>query len=134
MPQKLVYATVEYTNTGSSEINSYLFWGSLVKIAENGNQMEMYRGNQSETSTTWDYAVVEGAAGFTEMWYYDVHGGERKNNYMNHLKAGETAVVHMAWIVPEEELKYLYLNLDSFGGTYEFDESALKTGYVDIRR
>lgn len=134
VPQKLVYATVEYTNTGSSEINSYLFWGSLVKIAENGNQMEMYRGNQSETSTTWDYAVVEGAAGFTEMWYYDVHGGERKNNYMNHLKAGETAVVHMAWIVPEEELKYLYLNLDSSGGTYEFDESALKTGYVDIRR
>ena len=40
----------------------------------------------------------------------------------------------MAWIVTEEELSMLYLNLDPSGGSYEFSESALKTGYVDIRQ
>ena len=47
------------------------------------------------------------------MWYYDVHGGERHNNYITNLKAGETATVHMAWLVPEDELGCLYLNLDT---------------------
>ncbi len=37
-------------------------------------------------------------------------------------------------IVPEEELGYLYLNLDTFGGSYEFSESSLALGYVDIRQ
>lgn len=134
IPQKLVFVTVEYTNTGSSGINGYLFWGSLVKIAEKEDHMEIYKGNTAQTTTKWDDAAAEGAAGFMEMWYYDVHGSERKNNYIDHLEPGETAVVHMAWLVPEEELQYMYLNFDTSGDTYEFGESALETGYVDIRR
>lgn len=63
------------------------------------------------------------------MWYYDVHGGERHNNYITNLKAGETATVHMAWLVPEEELDCLYLNLDTHGGAYEIDPAGI--GYVD---
>ena len=68
------------------------------------------------------------------MIYYDVHGGERGNNYIECIPSGETVTVHMAWIVTEEELSMLYLNLDPSGGSYEFSESALKTGYVDIRQ
>lgn len=134
VPQKLVYVTVEYKNTGDSEVNEFLFWGSLLKIVQKNDHMEIYQGNRAEAATAWDDAIAEGAAGFTEMWYYDIHGGERRNNYINHLKAGETAVVHMAWLVPEEELQYMYLNLDTSGGAYEFDEAALENGYVDIRQ
>ncbi|MDE7272232.1 MAG: DUF4367 domain-containing protein [Lachnospiraceae bacterium] len=134
VPQKLVYVTVEYTNTGTEELDEVLFFGSLMKIVEEDGQMKLYTGKASGESAAWDDAVPAGLAGFTEMWYYDVHGGERGNNYITNLKAGETATVHMAWLVPEEELEYLYLNLDTFGGSYEFSESSLEIGYVDIRQ
>lgn len=134
VPQKLVYVTVEYTNTGGEELDEVLFMGSLMKITEENGQMKMYTGKASGESAAWDDAVPAGVAGFMEMWYYDVHGGERRNNYITHLKAGETATVHMAWLVPEEELGYLYLNLDTSGGSYEFCESSLDIGYVDIRQ
>lgn len=134
VPQKLVYVTVEYTNTGSEQLDEVLFMGSLIKIAEEGGQMRIYTGKATDESAAWDDAVPAGAARWLEMWYYDVHGGERRNNYITNLKAGETATVHMAWLVPEEELGYLYLNLDTAGGSYEFSESSLDIGYVDIRR
>lgn len=134
VPQKLVYVTVEYTNTGAEELNEVLFMGNLMKIVEQDDQMSIYTGKASDESAAWDDAVPAGIAHNTEMWYYDVHGGERRNNYITNLKAGETATVHMAWLVPEEELGYLYLNLDTSGGSYEFSESSLDVGYVDIRR
>ncbi len=132
VPQKLVYVTVEYTNTGSEELDEVLFFGSLMKIIERGGQMELYRGNAPCEDAEWDEAVPRGAARYGEMWYYDVHGGERHNNYITNLKAGETATVHMAWLVPEEELDCLYLNLDTHGGAYEIDPAGI--GYVDIRQ
>lgn len=134
VPQKLVYATVEYTNTGNEELNEVLFYGTLMKIAERDGQMEIYKGKASDKSAAWDEAVPLGAAHYEEMWYYDVHGGERQNNYITHLAAGSTATVHMAWLVPEEELGYLYLDLSTFGSAGEFNEEALDVGYVDIRR
>ena len=134
VPQKLVYVTVEYTNTSAEKLNEILFFGNLMKIVEENGQMKMYTGKASDKSTAWDDAVPAGIAHNREMWYYDVHGGERRNNYITNLEAGETAAVHMAWLVPEEELGYLYLNLDTFGGSYEFSESSLNLGYVDIRQ
>ncbi|MDE7204653.1 MAG: DUF4367 domain-containing protein [Lachnospiraceae bacterium] len=134
VPQKLVYVTVEYTNIGTEKLDEILFYGSLMKIVEENGQMKMYTGAASDGSAAWDDAVYAGSASNREMWYYDVHGGERGNNYITDLKAGETATVHMAWLVPEEELGYLYLNLDTFGGSYEFSESSLDLGYVDIRQ
>lgn len=134
VPQKLVYVTVEYANIGAEELDEILFYGSLMKIVEENGQMKMYTGKASDGSAAWDDAVPAGLADNREMWYYDVHGGEKGNNYIADLKAGESATVHMAWIVPEEELGYLYLNLDTFGGSYEFSESSLALGYVDIRQ
>lgn len=134
VPQKLVYITVEYTNTGAEKLDEILFFGTLMKIVEENGQMKIYTGKESGGSSIWDDAVPAGIAHYSEMWYYDVHGGERRNNYITDLKAGETATVHMAWLVPEEELGYLYLNLDTFGGINEFCESSLELGYVDIRQ
>ncbi len=134
VPQKLVYVTVEYTNTSAEKLDEILFFGNLMKIVEENGQMKMYTGKASDESTAWDEVVPAGIAHNSEMWYYDVHGGERRNNYITNLEAGETATVHMAWLVPEEELGYLYLNLDTFGGSYEFCESSLDLGYVDIRQ
>jgi len=134
MPQKLVYVTVEYTNIGTKDLDEVLFSANLMKIIEENDLMKIYDGKSSDTSSEWNMAELVGAAHHTEMWYYDVHGGERRNNYIMHLKAGETATIHMAWLVPEEELGYLYLNLDPYGGCYEFCDHALDIGYVDIRQ
>lgn len=105
-----------------------------MKIAERDGQMEIYKGKASDKNVVWDEAVPQGAAHYEEMWYYDVRGGERHNNYITHLAAGSTATVHMAWLVPEEDLGYLYLNLCTSGGSGEFSEEALDVGYVDIRQ
>ena len=104
VPQKLVYVTVEYTNTGDTELSDVLFTGNIVKIEEDGSQVKMYDGKKYASASGWDYREIVGAAHMEEMWYYDVHGGERGNNYISHLKPNETATVHMAWLVPEEEL------------------------------
>lgn len=133
VPQKLVYVTVEYTNTGDSELTDVLFMGGLMKLAEDGDQMRFYT-EEAGAGEEWDVAEVAGVCRHMEMYYYDVHGGERGNNYIAALKPGETAVVHMAWFVPEEELGYLYLNLSPAGGVYEFDDTSLAIGYVDIRQ
>lgn len=131
--QKLVYVTVDYTNTGNEELTNVLFSGGLMKIQENGDEMRMYSWKQPEDGA-WDAITYAGSAGFGEMWYYDVHGGERGNNYISSIQPGETVTVHMAWLVPADELDLLYLNLDTISSCYEFDENALRTGYVDIRQ
>ncbi len=133
VPQKLVYATVEYTNIGEEELSEVLFLGSLVRIIKEGTKVKMYNGEEAKEGSAWDCAQITGAANYWEMWYYDVHGGEKGNNYIMNLKPGETETVHMAWIVSEEELEYLYLSFDTYGG-YELSERALEIGYVDIRQ
>ena len=134
VPQKLVYTTLEYTNVGDEELSEILFFANLMKIVEKDGQMKLYDGNLSDTEPMWDEAIPTGSAYYVEMWYYDIHSGERNNNYINHLQPGETATIHMAWLVPEEELGYLYLNLDTYGSPYSFDEHSLAIGYVDIRQ
>lgn len=134
VPQKLLYATVEYTNTGSTEMTDVLFFGSLVRIVESNGRMQVMTDELPEEKDTWDVAVNHGLSSRKEMVYYDVHGGERGNNYIASIGPGETVTVHMAWIVTEDELGNLYMNLDTYGGAYEFSESSLKIGYVDIRR
>ena len=69
------------------------------------------------------------------MTYYSVsedygNGG----NYISSLKPGESIQVNMAWIVNENDLDNMYLNLNGDGGAYEFSDSILNTGLVDIRQ
>lgn len=133
-PQRLVYATVEYTNTGDSELTDVLFFGSLMKFVEAGDQMKIYDGEKPGAEDTWNVALTQGVCNYAEMYYYDVHGGERGNNYITSIKPGETVTVHMGWIVQEKELGYLYLNLNPAGSSYSFDDDSLSVGYVDIRQ
>lgn len=137
VPQKLVYATIEYTNTGDKELSDVLFFGSLVRIIEENGQMRIASGQNYEepsSTDTWTSAVNRGLSGMFEMQYYDVHGGERHNNYIESIKPQETVTVHMGWIVTEEELDSLYIDLNPSAGAYEFSDASLKLGYVDIRQ
>lgn len=132
--QKLVYATIEYTNTTKAEMTDVLFSANLPRIAEADGQMQIVEDEKPGEGDEWQRVINHGLSSFWEMTYYDVHGGERGNNYIASIKPGETVTVHVAWIVLEEELDKLYLSLDTNGGCYEFDDSSLETGYVDVRQ
>ena len=132
--QKLVYATVEYTNTSEKEMTDVLIFGALPRIREVDGQMQIVAEEQPKAKDQWNRVVNQGLSDMREMIYYDVRGGERENNYLKNIQPGETKVVHMAWVVTEEELSDLYISLDTSSGGYEFSESSLKTGYVDIRQ
>lgn len=134
LPQKLVYATLEYTNTGSAAMTDVLFFASLMKLEASDGQVTLYSGAQPDETAQWDTEQINGAAHYLEMYYYDVHGTERGNNYIPRIEAGETVTVHVAWVVPERDLAYLYLNLNTGGTPYEFTREDMATGYVDIRR
>lgn len=136
VPQKLVYATIEYTNMGETDLKDILYYISLVKLKKQGDCYQIYEGKMPEDGAAWDKAVDAGSSSLLsqEMYYYDVRGGERGNNYISELKIGETKTIHVGFIVKEDELQYMYLNADPQGGAYEITESMLTTGLVDIRK
>lgn len=129
--QKLVYAAVEYQNTSSKELTDVLFFGSLARIRQVDGQVQILQDEMPADNSEWDRTVNHGLSDSREMLYYDVHGGEKGNNYIERILPGETVTVHMAWVVMEEELETLYLNLDPSGDGYEFSDCSL---YVDIRQ
>lgn len=132
-PLKLVYVTVSYANNGEEDLEEVIFGGSLLHTVDEGEKL-----------TVWNHKYTDGENEFIDlgyggyykeiMLYYDVHGGEKNNNYIPCIKAGETVTVHMGFLVLEEMLPHMYLNLDTYSGGLEFSESALKIGYVDIRQ
>ncbi|MDO4306716.1 MAG: DUF4367 domain-containing protein [Eubacteriales bacterium] len=132
--QKLVDVTVEYTNTGNTELRNVLFMGFFTGIEENGDTFSIYDRASHDGTKEWDCVSCTSAGGFGEMQFYDTHAGERKNNYISVIKPGETITVHMAQIINEDELKYMYLDLSPSSADSQFTEQALAQGYVDIRQ
>lgn len=130
--QKLVFTTLTYTNETDEDINHMLYSGSLMLL----DSIEgMYRICDSVKVSGLDYDRVseDSVARIAEMTYYNVteefgNGG----NYIPSLKASESIQVNMAWIVNEDALEKMYLNLSGDFGTYEFTESMLEVGVVDI--
>ena len=99
----------------------------LVSLEGKGEMTEI----EAEKKT--DYSDLYRAVHTSEMTYYSVsenygNGG----NYISSLKPGESKQVNMAWIVNENELDHIYLNLNGEGGAYQFSDSTIKTGLVDI--
>ena len=132
VPQKLVYVTVTYTNQSEEEINHMLYLGSLMLLNHEDGR---YFIQQDRSGNGFDCVIWDGAAQIPDMTYFSVsedygNGG----NYISSLKPGESVQVNMAWIVNESDLDDIYLNLSGDGVIYEFSDSVLTTGLVDIRK
>ncbi|MGI6094626.1 MAG: DUF4367 domain-containing protein [Lachnospiraceae bacterium] len=130
--QKLVYAKVTYTNDTDEEINHMLYMGSIMLMKHEDGKYQVYNAEE-ESGDGYDYVIGDGAAHAGEMTYCSVkedygNGG----NYITSLKPGESMEVEMAWIVNENNLKDMYLNLNGYGGTYSIEDSDLETGVVYI--
>ena len=130
--QKLVYATVTYTNKSDEEINHMLYIGTLLLMDHEDGAYQIYDPTE-QSGDDYDRVIWDGVARTAEMTYNSISedygdGG----NYISSLKPGESIQVNMAWIVNENDLNNMYLNLNGDGAAYEFSDSMLKTGLVDI--
>ena len=132
--QKLVYATITYTNNSDQEINHMLYIGDLALIRHKNGKYHIYNAME-QSGDGYDRVSWDGVAHTAEMTYSSVredygNGG----NYISSLKPGESIQVNMAWIVNENNLADMYLNLNGEGGAYDFGEGMLEAGVVDIRK
>lgn len=132
MKQKLVYATVTYTNKADEEINHMLYIGTLMLMNHEDGIYHIYDPTE-QSGDDYDYVSWDGVARTAEMAYSSVsedygNGG----NYIPSLKPGESIQVNMAWIVNENDLDNMYLNFNGDGRAYEFSDSMLKAGVVNI--
>lgn len=134
IPLKLAHVSIDYTNNTDKTLNDVSFFGGLVSATENKEGYTVFnRANQIVDADKTDVLPKIGAG---EMIYYDVNGAQPTNdldhpNYLASLQPGQTATVHIAWLVPQDEVDQLFLTLNSTGTT--FDNDALKLGYVDLR-
>ena len=130
--QKLVYVTVTYRNTTDKQLNHFLYIGTLMTVAkQNDGTYKVYVDGETP-GDGYDRYIGDSVARIGEMEYSNVwedygDGG----NYIS-LEAGESIKINMAWIVNEQDIKNLYLNLNSEGGAYTFDDTTIERGIVYI--
>lgn len=131
--QKLVYVTVTYTNTSDEEIDHALYIGNLMTLEKQGDGTYTVYADGETAGDGYDYYTGDSVARTAEMGFssvVDAYGDG--GNYIPALKPGESIQIHMAWIVNEQDLKNMYLNLNGNGGAYEFSDEIMKTGIVYI--
>lgn len=132
--QKLVYVTVEYRNDTDQPLYDYCFYPTIELLKSDGEAVNTYSRAKEAGADEIRQSGLAGI-GTAEMQYYDVRSQEERNgsNYIDILESGESAVVHMGYIINEDELGYMYLRLDNSGMLFDYSEEELR-GCVDIRQ
>ena len=102
------------------------------RIREENEVYEICGGEQPKEGDAWDTVQADSSSleYGEEMAYYDVTGGERGNNYFGSIKAGETKILHVGFVVDEDALPYLYLNTGTSGSSYTF--TAVSYTHLDV--
>ena len=109
-----------------------LYIGALMLMNHEEGVYQIY-DPMEQSGNDYDRVIWDGAAALAEMTYSSVseeYGNGR--NYIPSLKPGESVQVNMAWIVNENDLGNMYLNLNGDGAACEFTDTMLKAGVVDI--
>ena len=139
--QKLVVVDLTYTNTGKADWKHLLYngWLGLMK-QENGKYVFDTSGfngldkNKTADGAGYDEIVGNSAAKLMEMTYYSATENEGNGGNYISLKAGESKQVRMAWIVNEQDLSNLCLDLNQCMDMAGLTEDYFKPGIVDIRQ
>ena len=131
-PAKLVYATLTVTNHSDQDLENihYYIRMSLLNQTDDGYQEKDY---MNQSGADYDYVQWDGGLSIDGgMQYYDSQSDIGKN-YISSLTAGESTKVNVAWIVNEEDLRRMYLEMSGAGvdPTSEDGESAI---LVDVRQ
>ena len=120
--------TLEYTNESDQDLTDVFFYTCLLRLSfdQTAGQYQVIAPDLKGADNV-DYAWHIGG---DEMQYFDVTGGDRNNNYIPSLKAGESQIIHVAWILFEDEADQLYLATDGSG--HFFTEDMLETGLIRL--
>ncbi len=143
---KLVYTTVQFTNTSEEGIEHLLFSPVLLTLRGKGGKTEAfpelqspntdYRTSEEQEYFSWntynhqdltevpyDTTITspEDLHRWDSMLYYDVYDDSTDGaNHIPYLGPGETQTIHIAWVVTEDELPYMYL---CFGERYSMNKA-----------
>lgn len=128
---KLVEADITFSNTGDKDLEDVLFYIGMLRIREDDGRYYDFDQALESDGQTVTYPWWR-----DEMKYYDIYdedGSQNGDNYIDLLPAGEAVTIHFAWIVAEDELQSLYLDLE--GGMYDvFEKPDHLDKIVDIRQ
>lgn len=132
--QRLVYVTVEYRNDTDQPLYDYCFYPTIELLKSDGEAVITYSRAKEAGADEIRQSGLAGI-GTAEMRYFDTRSQEERNgsNYIDVLESGESAVVHMGYVINEDELGYMYLRLDNSGMLFDYSKEELR-GCVDIRQ
>ncbi len=131
-PAKLVYATLTVTNHSDQDLENihYYIKMSLLDQTDDGYQEKGYMNQSGED---YDYVQWDGGLNIDGgMQYYDSQSDIGKN-YISSLAAGESMQVNVAWIVNEEDLDRMYLEVSGYGASLNGPNAELAQ-LVDVRQ
>ena len=131
-PAKLVYATLTVTNHSDQDLKNihYYIRMSLLNQTDDGYQEKDY---MNLSGADYDYVQWDGGLSIDGgMQYYDSQSDIGKN-YISSLTAGESTKVNVAWIVNEEDLGRMYLEMSGYGASLN-GPAAEWAQLVDVRQ
>lgn len=108
------------------------YCGTLMLLDHKGGQYQI-TDPAKLSGTDCDYVNWDGVSNTETMAYSDVsedYGNE--GNDIPSLAPGKSIQIHMAWIVNENQLDHLYLNLNGDGNAFAFNDTLTRSGIVDI--
>lgn len=133
---KFVLAEVSYTNHGEQPLANVQVNSTLLTLREQDGSMEFCQMPHLDGyGSEWD--ICEDSFHLLNKEcpaYFEIKNAASEKNYISNLQPGETAILVTGFFVAEEDLPYLYLNLDPYAGCYQFNETGLDIGYTDIRQ
>ena len=132
--EKILYIEVAYTNTSDQQTGDTMFQCGLLWAKETGDGYETVDVYAKDDVDYDSYYGQNYRISNVPLYYYNGKSAEEKNHLIR-VQPGETRTVTLAFLVTEDELPYLYLDLFSGNDDYtQFRQSALLYGYVDIRQ
>lgn len=131
-PAKLVYATLTFTNQGEQDLKNihYYIEMELLDQTETGYQRYDYEAQSGED---YDYIEWNGALSLDGGMQYYGSQNDNGKNYISSLAAGESTEVNVAWIVNEDDLGRMYLEVSGSGADLT-EEDAEQAVLVDVRQ
>lgn len=128
--QKVVYVTMTYTNLSKVKVDKMVYHGNLLYLKHENRKYRFY--NPFRQGNGYDYVMADGLPA-AHWWSYfkDEKDQTNEENYIDSLGAGESVRVEMAWIVNEDDLANLYLNVCD-GAMMEYSQAMTTTGIYKL--
>ena len=125
-----LFTNVSYETDQDLKNIHYYIRMSLLNQTDDGYQEKDY---MNLSGADYDYVQWDGGLSIDGgMQYYDSQSDIGKN-YISSLAAGESTKVNVAWIVNEEDLGRMYLEVSGYGATLNETDAELAQ-LVDVRQ